>query len=64
MGLKLTGIVAIMVMDKWARKFQEKLKENGVTLDLMKKYVDNINVILRAIATNKHWNKDNWKLVT
>ena len=62
MGLKLTRIIARLVMDRWARQFEEKLQQAGVHLDLIKKYVDDMNIILKAIGLHLRWNKTTWRL--
>ena len=65
MGLKLTGIVARLVMDRWARKFEFKLAEAGIKLDLLKKYIDDVNLVLSSIDVNLQWKKEDgkWTLV-
>jgi hypothetical protein len=49
MGLKLMGIVARIVMDIWARTLQTKLAESLITLEMLVKYVDDINLATRPI---------------
>ena len=62
-GLRLTGIVARIVMDYWATKFREMARENNITLYLMKKYVDDVNVLMEALGCGIRWNgeKMEWK---
>ena len=60
-GLRLTGVVARLVMDGWTRTFKEKLVEAGVTLDMIVKYVDDINMGIRPIPKGMRWSKE-WQL--
>ena len=43
-GLRLTGLVARVVMDRWAGKMKEKMTLNKMEYYLMTKYVDNVCV--------------------
>ena len=61
-GLRLTGVVARVVMDRWARKFTNHLRQAQIVLQLLVKYVDDVNLALRAIQPNLMWSED-WKLV-
>ena len=45
-GLKETGSCAIMVMDSWITKFRELLETNKVEVFLLKKYVDDVLLIV------------------
>ena len=56
MGLPLTG-----VMDGWTRMFKEKLAAVWVTLDIIVKYVDDINMGIRPIPKGIRWSKE-WQL--
>ena len=60
-GLRLTGVVARLVMDGWTRTFKEKLAAAGVTLDVIIKYVDDINMGIRPIPKGMRWSKE-WQL--
>ena len=48
-GLRLTGIVARIVMDRWARVFSITLKEAEIILHMLRKYVDDVNLVLATI---------------
>ena len=54
-GLRLTGVVARIVMDQWARRFREVLENNQVTVHLFRKYVDDVNLAISRIATGMKW---------
>ena len=43
-GLRLTGVVARIVMDRWARMFKQELKKAEIPVYLMRKYVDDVNL--------------------
>ena len=61
-GLRLTSLVARLVMDAWARQFLRKLDMAGVKLWAFIKYVDDINIVLNMVSLDTHWEGD--KLVT
>ena len=44
-GLRLTGVVARVIMDYWARKFRKLVDENELTVYMFKKYVDDVNLV-------------------
>ena len=48
-GLRLTGTVARLVMDKWARVFLQRLQKAGIPLEVFLKYVDDVNLALTVI---------------
>ena len=47
-GLELTGVLAQLFMVWWDRQFAKKVEDNGLTLRVYKRYVDDINVIMNA----------------
>ena len=55
-GLRLTGVVAKLVMGYWGRKFKEKAIENKLTIYLNKVYVDDVNLLMEAIERGWRWN--------
>merc|ERR1712105_215512 len=61
MGLKLTGVVTQLVMDKWVREFRRKLDAAKVTIEILIKYVNNINVGIQPIPKGMSWSTD-WLL--
>ena len=48
-GLELTGEVAIIFMTWWDKQFQMKLRNNGLTVYAYKRYVDDINLVVKGI---------------
>ena len=44
-GLRLTGVIARIVMDTWASRFRKALKEGKVKEFLLEKYVDDVNLV-------------------
>ena len=44
-GLRLTGIVARIVMDRWSRMFLERLGQAEIEVHLLKKYVNDVNLL-------------------
>ena len=57
-GLRLTSLVARIVMDKWMTSFLSRLDNAGVKINAATKYVDDINVLLRAIRPGTRWRGD------
>ena len=57
-GLRLTSIIARIVMDAWASKFLVKLVEAGVSVHLLAKYVDDVNLVLAGLALGTRWVED------
>ena len=43
-GARITGVVARVLMDVWADLLSANLKDNGVILYLLTKYVDDVNL--------------------
>ena len=60
-GLRLTGVVARLVMDKWATLFRKHLKEAGVSEYLIEKYVDDVNVVTGILDIGWSWIKVTYK---
>ena len=62
-GLKLSGIVARLIMDSWAKTFMATLDRAGMELQLFIKYVDDVNLITRKLSVGTKWNSDKTKLI-
>ena len=62
-GLRLTGVVARIVMDHWAAKFREMAKANSITIYMFKKYVDDVNLLFESLGVGTRWNgtKMEWR---
>ena len=60
-GLRCTGSLAKICMDSWCERFEEILREIGVEIFLITKYVDDIFIICRTLELNTFW--DGKKLV-
>ena len=54
-GLRLTSIVARIVMDRWSMTFQVKLDKTGWKIWSRMKYVDDINLVLRMRDQCLEW---------
>ena len=54
-GLRMTGILARIHMDKWSRKFKVSLKENIVKTYSNTKYVDDVNMATESIGLGTRW---------
>ena len=57
-GLRLTGVVARIVMDHWAKLFLSTLACNGIKVYLFKKYVDDVNLALSLARPGLRWERD------
>ena len=62
-GLRLTGVVARLVMKFWEKKFLELVKENLITIYLLAWYVDDVNLLVKALEMGWRWTgqKLEWK---
>ena len=49
-GLTLTGAVARLVLIWWDIQFKKKLALIGITLYMLKRYIDDINCIAKSIS--------------
>ena len=57
-GARVTGVVARVLMDVWYDKLVEALRSNEITLLMLAKYVDDLNMVLRSIPRGYRWEKD------
>ena len=48
-GIRLTGVLADIVMILWCQKFASKLKDIGVENDLLTRFVDDITILPTVI---------------
>ena len=62
-GLRATGSLARITMDIWADMFIAKMKDLGIPLHFITKYVDDIVVIMRSIGKGWHYCKNSRKLI-
>ena len=66
-GLRLTGVVARIVMDRWARLLKEALEKAEVPVHMLEKYVDDVNLVTSLIEPGYRWERIlgqevlNWK---
>ena len=56
-GLRLTGIVARIVMDRWSRMFLERLGQAEIDVHLLKKYVNDVNLCLAILEEGWYWER-------
>ena len=54
-GLRLTSLVARIVMDRWATLTIFKLDMAGAKIYAFMKYVDDVNVVLRSFSRGLRW---------
>ena len=54
-GLRLTGIVARIIMDRWARKLKVMIGIAMWAVYLLIKYVDDCNLFMEALAKGVRW---------
>ena len=54
-GLKLTSLVARIVMDKWSKSFSIKLELAGWRVWARMKYVDDINLVVSIVKEDLEW---------
>ena len=54
-GLRLTSIVAWIVMDRWLSVFLTRVTDAGVLVHLIAKYVDNVNLVLARLQLGTRW---------
>ena len=57
-GLRLTGVVAKLVMNRWNVRFKELAIQNEITIYLNKTYVDDQNLLLEALDMGRRWTGD------
>ena len=63
-GARITGVVARVVMDLWMDLISTHLEENGITIYLLTKYVDDINIASSLIPKGEEWfmEGNRWRL--
>ena len=61
-GLKLTGMVAQIIMDSWTRQFLMILDRAKLELHLLVKYVDDINIVLETVNPGTVWDNKTMKI--
>lgn len=54
-GARVTGVVARVLMDVWADLLSSKLEKNGITIYLLAKYVDDVNLANSCIPRGHSW---------
>ena len=62
-GLRLTSLVARIVMDSWAAGFLSKLDINGFKVWAFIKYVDDVNIVISMMDKDVEWVGDELLLV-
>ena len=53
-GLRLTGVMARIRMDRWSRRMSSEMEEEMVRVYLMAKYVDDVNLIMGSLGVSGH----------
>ena len=54
-GVRLTGEVAKIIMDRWAMDMEASLKDSKVEVFLLCKYVDDVNLATSIIPLGYAW---------
>ena len=54
-GLRLTSIVARIVMDEWMQMFLVRMDDAGMILLALAKYVDDLNIIMMMLKLGSRW---------
>ena len=54
-GLRLTSIIARIVMDQWVKMFLVKVSKAGARVHLLAKYVDDVNMIMGMLPLGTRW---------
>ena len=54
-GARITGVIARIIMDVWADKVSKILEENSVSIYLLAKYGDDINIATSLIPKGEMW---------
>ena len=62
-GLRLTGLVARVIMDRWAGKMKAKMTINKMECYLMTKYVDDVYVLINHVGNGMRWNEERDKIM-
>ena len=57
-GLRLTGVVARIVMDRWARLLKEALEKAEVPVHMLEKYVDDVNLVTSLIEPGSGYSRE------
>jgi hypothetical protein len=62
-GLRLTWLVARVIMDRWEGKMKMKITLNFMEYYLLVKYVDNVYVFVNHIGNGMRWSNEQNKIV-
>ena len=54
-GLRLTSVVARVVMDHWVSRFLTSLQDSGVKVWAIMKYVDYVNIVIDILEPGWRW---------
>ncbi len=57
-GLRATGVVAQIVVNRWKRRVILKLAECLIALYMISKYVDDVNLVLEKVKRGYSWNEE------
>ena len=58
-GLRGTGSVSRVVMDRWLLMFGSTLRSNGVRIRMLKKYVDDVLLVCNNLRLGSRWHQGN-----
>ena len=56
-GLRPSGQISRLVMDKWTELFLERMTQAEIEVHLLKKYVDDVNVCMAMVEEGWSWKK-------
>ena len=57
-GLRITGSICRIVMDRWKKKTKKMMEEKGMKIYLMEKFVDDVNVVVEGMRLGSRWNDE------
>ena len=62
-GLRLMGVVARLVMDRWIQIFKKKCREADVKLHMIRKYVNDVILVVSVIDEGWFWEEGRDKML-
>ena len=57
-GARITGVIARIIMDIWTDKVSQVLEENNISIYLLGKYVDDVNIATSLAKEGSTWRKE------
>ena len=54
-GVRASGTVAKVAMEKWIQALEDRLKTGGLEVFLLLKYVDDVLVVMKMVELGARW---------